>query len=135
MAFLVTQHRRGRFATDCASLASIYDSPPSVTSIGEEAFYELRQPYKRHRSQQRTNIEDFAFADGGADERHDPRGRHQHPGKRPFNGCSRLGEHHDPKSVTNIEKQAFYDCTSLNRITIPAGSLALETMRSNTAPA
>ena len=74
-----------------------YNIPNSVTSIGQDAFYDCR------------GLTSITIGDGVTT-----------IGKEAFHGCSRLMSITIPDSVTSIGDYAFVHCTSLRSITIPA---------------
>ena len=74
-----------------------YNIPNSVTSIGQDAFYECRGLTSITIGAGVTTI-----------------------GKEAFHGCSRLMSITIPDSVTSIGDYAFVHCTGLRSITIPA---------------
>jgi hypothetical protein len=74
-----------------------YNIPNSVTSIGQDAFYDCR------------GLTSITIGPGVTA-----------IGKEAFHGCSRLVSIMIPDSVTSIGDYAFVHCTSLRSITIPA---------------
>ena len=73
-----------------------YEIPNSVTTIGEDAFYNCEDLTDIHISDSVTSIGNSAFSN-----------------------CKYLTAIHIPDSVTNIGEDAFYNCKSLTSIHIP----------------
>ena len=79
-----------------SSIQTSYCIPDSVTSIGDNAFYNCRRLTSLTIPNSVTSIGDRAFA-----------------------GCENITSLTIPDSVTSIGNQAFYECISLTSLTIP----------------
>ena len=93
----------------------------TVTTIGEEAFYECEDLTSVSIPGSVTTIADFAFyACSGLSSITIP-GSVTTIGYSAFDSCSGLTSITIPGSVTTIDNYAFYDCSGLTSITIPEG--------------
>ena len=123
----VTSIRRGTF-WDCSSLVYV-NIPSSVTSIGSYAFKECSSLISIHIPSNLTNIESEAFYHCGKlasiivapnntvyDSREDCNAIIHTETNTLLYGSN---DSHIPSSVTSVESNAFYGCSSLSSIRIP----------------
>ncbi len=104
--------------SNCVNLEQI-DISDSITSIGDYAFYNCEKLKEIVISEKITSIGYF-YVFSGCKNLERIIGSINFVGTGIFSGCSKISEITISDGVQSVEKFAFYDCISLDKITIPA---------------